>query len=301
MSSNTASFGGRGKGKRGGRGAGFASGSGRGSGAQSKAASAAVPVSSSKQPRTTKAAYKERSYQTNQEHLKEIEASSEVEWDVLMLGSSMFERWKTTGAALWEEFITPKANLLDHSPNKKFLNVFNAGVGGDKTQSALFRLEEGRLLTTFEHFKPKFVILLIGTNNLECDSGEDIALGVDAIVKKLIADLPSLLQITVIGSLPRSFQSKNEMHQARSTTLNKILESNYSSSSSSSSCVVVKFKDASSHFLMPDGSLAKSKYVDHVHFNREGYEAFVKPIVEILEEFKQVLRSTPSKEDHPSQ
>jgi len=66
---------------------------------------------------------------------------------VLLLGGSTIERWKTTGKTLWDEHIAPLG-----------LKIQNAGVGGDKTQNVLYRLEKGLL----DNINPSKVILLIG-------------------------------------------------------------------------------------------------------------------------------------------
>jgi len=62
----------------------------------------------------------------------------------------MLERWKTTGKDLWAEHIAPLG-----------LKVLNAGVGGDKTQNVLYRLDQGLL----NDITPSKVIILIGNRD----------------------------------------------------------------------------------------------------------------------------------------
>jgi hypothetical protein len=57
-----------------------------------------------------------------------------------------------------------------NASNLSTLGIFNAGVGGDKVQNVLWRLEQG-LITDFH---PKLVVLQIGTNNIEQDHPEGI-------------------------------------------------------------------------------------------------------------------------------
>jgi len=121
--------------------------------------------------RTIVPLWKERTAQTHQKHLRQLLESDAKGSEVLLLGDSMCERWLSSGKQLWETEV-----MGDH----RRLRVFNAGVGGDKTQHVLWRLEE-KLIG--DEFKPQFAIVLIGTNNLEADSAEDIALGIDAIVQ----------------------------------------------------------------------------------------------------------------------
>jgi hypothetical protein len=51
------------------------------------------------------------------------------------------------------------------------LGIFNAGVGGDKVQNVLWRLEQGLL----SDFHPKLVVLQIGTNNIDQDHPEGLS------------------------------------------------------------------------------------------------------------------------------
>jgi GDSL-like Lipase/Acylhydrolase family len=55
----------------------------------------------------------------------------------------------------------------------------NFGIGGDRTQHVLWRIQNGEL----ETIKPKAVVLMIGTNNSATDSAAGIAKGISEIVK----------------------------------------------------------------------------------------------------------------------
>lgn len=70
-------------------------------------------------------------------------------------------------------------------------SVLNLGIGGDRTQHVLWRLEEGGCL---ENFTTKYFTLMIGVNNTyqtriesgkPCDRAEDVAAG----IKRILADL----------------------------------------------------------------------------------------------------------------
>ncbi len=62
----------------------------------------------------------------------------------------------------------------------------NFGIGGDRAQHVLWRIENGEL----EVIKPKAVVLMIGTNNSGADSAEDIAKGITAIVDTIKTKQP---------------------------------------------------------------------------------------------------------------
>ena len=53
------------------------------------------------------------------------------------------------------------------------MGIANAGVGGDRTQHVLWRLDNGLLAGSH----PSLIVLLIGTNNLRSDTEKDILLG----------------------------------------------------------------------------------------------------------------------------
>jgi lysophospholipase L1-like esterase len=105
--------------------------------------------------------------------------------DVLFLGDSITDGWRRPGPnggkAVWDREIAP-------------LRAANFGIGGDRTQHVLWRIEHG----TLEGLRPKVVVLMIGTNNtgFERDSttprntpAETVA-GVQALLGQLRRRLP---------------------------------------------------------------------------------------------------------------
>ncbi|MEI6467441.1 MAG: GDSL-type esterase/lipase family protein, partial [Verrucomicrobiota bacterium] len=72
--------------------------------------------------------------------------------DVLFVGDSITDGWRRLerggGKATWDREFAP-------------LKSANFGISGDRTQHVLWRLENGEL----DGFKPKAIVLMIGTNN----------------------------------------------------------------------------------------------------------------------------------------
>ena len=75
--------------------------------------------------------------------------------DVLFLGDSITDAWggeghnpRSAGARIFQEEFVP-------------LKAANFGIGGDRTQHVLWRLQNGEL----DGIQPKVVMLMIGTNN----------------------------------------------------------------------------------------------------------------------------------------
>src|SRR5580765_6618893 len=93
--------------------------------------------------------------------------------DVLFLGDSITDGWRSKGKNVWTKSYGPR-------------HAANFGIGGDRTQHVLWRIENGEL----DGIKPKVVVLMIGTNNSNSDSGDQIAEGVEKIIQVLQAKLP---------------------------------------------------------------------------------------------------------------
>src|SRR6185369_17903836 len=74
----------------------------------------------------------------------------------------------------------------------------NFGIGGDRTQHVLWRIQNGEL----NGISPKVAVLMIGTNNTGNDSAEQIAEGVTAIVKE-IRSKSSKTKVLLLAVFPR--------------------------------------------------------------------------------------------------
>ncbi|KAH9213542.1 SGNH hydrolase-type esterase domain-containing protein [Leptodontidium sp. 2 PMI_412] len=96
----------------------------------------------------TIAKFKERSHTTCHEtHLPELSQTKSL--DVVLLGDSMIERFKTTGINT-QTFQLP--------------NSFNAGVGGDKIENIIYRL---LIMLPLLPSDIKLWVVMAGTNNLK--------------------------------------------------------------------------------------------------------------------------------------
>jgi len=107
---------------------------------------------------------------------------------VIFLGDSITQGWEGAGKDVWDRYYSHRSAL-------------NLGIGGDRTQHVLWRMENGNL----EGLKPKAAVVMIGTNNSngEDNSVEQIAEGVSAIVLKLRSELPDT-KILLVAIFPRS-------------------------------------------------------------------------------------------------
>jgi lysophospholipase L1-like esterase len=112
--------------------------------------------------------------------------------DILFVGDSITEAWTGPawggykhGAAVWDKYYSSR-------------NALNFGVGADRTQHLLYRLDT----MDVKDLTPKVIVLMIGTNN-NIDSASDIAAGVRAVLTKLETMYPAA-KIILVSILPNA-------------------------------------------------------------------------------------------------
>lgn len=171
--------------------------------------------------------------------------------DLLFIGDSITQGWNDN--AVWKKYYGTR-------------KAMNAGIGGDRTQHVLWRLDNGNI----DGIKPKLAVLMIGTNNSnrEDNSAEEIADGVKAIVAKLRAKLPET-KILVLAIFPRGEKpnAQREKNAKASELAAKVADDK-----------MVFFQDIGKAFLTEDGTLTKEIMPDFLHLTLEGYEIWAKSI-----------------------
>lgn len=172
--------------------------------------------------------------------------------DLLMIGDSITQGWEGAGKAVWEKYYTPR-------------NAVNLGIGGDRTQHVLWRLDNGNI----EGISPKAAVLMIGTNNSNDNSSTQIAEGVEAIVKKLRAKLPKT-KILVLAIFPRGEDVNNPRRKVNigaNLSLRKLADGE-----------MVHYLDIGDKFLKEDGTLSKEVMPDLLHLNEASYKIWAEAI-----------------------
>src|SRR4051812_41595863 len=105
--------------------------------------------------------------------------------DLIFIGDSITQGWEGNGKNVWAEYYAKR-------------NAVNLGIGGDRTQHVLWRLDHGNI----DGINPKLALLMIGTNNSGNNTSEQIADGIKAIVEKLRAKLPNT-KVLILAIFPR--------------------------------------------------------------------------------------------------
>jgi beta-glucosidase len=173
---------------------------------------------------------------------------------LLFIGDSITQGWEASGAKdVWEKYYG----------SRKAVNI---GIGGDRTQHVLYRLQNGNL----EGIKPKAAVVMIGTNNSngEDNTVEQIADGVKAIVKELRTREPQM-KILVLGIFPRG-ENPNPQ-RGKVAQVNQIIQKLDDGQH-------VFYLDIGHRFLEEDGRLSAAIMPDYLHLTPKGYEIWAEAI-----------------------
>jgi lysophospholipase L1-like esterase len=185
--------------------------------------------------------------------------SQKGEAELVFLGDSITQGWEGAGKQVWEQKWAP-------------LKAANFGIGGDRTEHVLWRLENGN----FDGLKPKAIVLMIGTNNTghqkpdgyQCPA-EKTADGVKAILEKLKTKCPGA-KILLLGIFPRGADANDNFRKQNEAT-NALIKASADDKS-------VFYMDIGDKFLQPDGTLTAEIMPDRLHLSPKGYEIWADAI-----------------------
>ena len=158
----------------------------------------------------------------------------------------------------------------------KPLRALNFGVGGDRTQHVLWRIQNGEIPLNLQ-----VAFIYCGTNNLDRDNPDEIRDGIASIVYTIQERKPNA-NFIVSGLLPRD--QETSFRRDKIKLVNQKLRK---------WCQSGKVRNV--HYLKPDkdwtepgGRLVERYYFsDFLHLVEEGYEKFAKSIYEAIEKVSQ--------------
>ncbi|MGV3663748.1 MAG: platelet-activating factor acetylhydrolase IB subunit [Prosthecobacter sp.] len=190
-------------------------------------------------------------------HEKFVGIAKEGKAQLVFLGDSITAGWAGNGKDVWAK------SFSQYTPA-------NFGIGGDRTQHVLWRIENGEL----ENIKPKAVVLMIGTNNSGADPAEGIAKGVTKIVETIRTKQPQakilLLAVFPRGEKPSSAEKPNPGRD-KLKQVNDIIAKLDDGKN-------VFFLDIGAKFMQPDGTLTKEIMPDFLHLSPAGYQIWADAI-----------------------
>ncbi|WP_395730126.1 platelet-activating factor acetylhydrolase IB subunit [Prosthecobacter sp.] len=186
-------------------------------------------------------------------HQRFVSIAKQGKAQLVFLGDSITAGWAGNGKEVWAKAFT------QYTPA-------NFGIGGDRTQHVLWRIQNGEL----EIIKPKAVVLMIGTNNSGSDSAEGIAKGVTVIVETIRAKQPQA-KILLLAVFPRGEKASPNPGRDKLKQVNAIIAKLDDGKN-------VFFLDIGGKFMQPDGSLTKEIMPDFLHLSPAGYQIWADAI-----------------------
>jgi platelet-activating factor acetylhydrolase IB subunit beta/gamma len=178
--------------------------------------------------------------------------------DVLLVGDSITIQW---GASWAKQF-----------PERKAVNI---GIGGDKTQNVLWRLDHGGV----DGLQPKAIVLMIGNNNMFFTPETGVAAaakGVETCARNLREKFPDA-ELIVAKILP-CHAPKSRFYEDILLTNAEIDKLNLGADPK------IHVLDLTADFLNPDGTIKQALYTpDNIHLSPEGYAAYAARLKPLLE------------------
>ncbi|WP_309715058.1 GDSL-type esterase/lipase family protein [Armatimonas sp.] len=187
--------------------------------------------------------------------------------DVLLVGDSITQQW---GSPLDKGILN--AAWMKHFGGYKTLNI---GIGGDKAQNVLWRLDHGGV----EGIQPRLIVLMIGNNNMffTAETGiEAAAKGVKACVDNVRAKFPKA-EIVVAKILPAHAPGNAFYEDIKKT--NAALDPLKLESDPK-----VHVLDLWSDFTNANGTIRPALFKpDNIHLSLAGYEVYAECLKPLLE------------------
>lgn len=177
---------------------------------------------------------------------------------VIFVGDSITNGWAGSGRQVWQERFAA-------------LPASNFGIGGDRTQHVLWRLQNGAL----DGISPKVAVVMIGTNNARVNSPQQIAEGVQAIVEEIGKRSPQT-KVLLFGIFPRDEKPDGRLRAVVAKVNEKIKDLDDGEK--------VFYLDISDKFIAPDGFISPQIMPDFLHLSHEGYTIWAEAIEAKLKE-----------------
>ena len=178
---------------------------------------------------------------------------------ILFVGDSITDGWRGSGKAVFQE-------------NYGKLDPYNIGIGGDRTQHVLWRLDRGEI----DGISPKVAVVMIGTNNLGSNTNEQIVAGVTKIVHELNEKLPTT-HVLLLGIFPRGAKASDK-NRPRIKAINEELAKLDDGGKK------VKYLDIGPKFLDENGDIPPDIMPDFLHPNAKGYKIWAEAMDPTLQE-----------------
>jgi beta-glucosidase len=172
--------------------------------------------------------------------------------DLVFIGDSITQGWEGNGKDIWAKYYGER-------------NAVNLGIGGDRTQHVIWRLDNGNL----KDITPKAAVIMIGTNNSGSNSSQEIAEGVKKIVEQIRNKSPKT-KILLLAVFPRGAtkdDARRKVNQGANAVFSKLDDGKH-----------IHYLDIGGAFLQEDQTLPRNIMPDLLHLSPQGYEIWAKSI-----------------------
>jgi lysophospholipase L1-like esterase len=192
-------------------------------------------------------------------HEKFVEQAKLGGVDLLFMGDSITDNWRTKGSNVWNKVYAPR-------------HAANFGIGGDRTQHVLWRIEHAEL----EGINPKVIVVMIGTNNSNSDSEENVAEGVEKIVSEMRLHCPHS-KVLLLAIFPRNKPTDKPGQMEKIKNINNKLSKLDDGKN-------IRFLNINEKFLGTEGKVTKEIMPDFLHPNENGYQIWADAMEPLLGE-----------------
>lgn len=183
--------------------------------------------------------------------------------NVVFFGDSITQGWEGGGKKVWEASIAP-------------LGALNLGYGGDRTEHALWRIDNGEL----DGLKAKVVVIMLGTNNIghRKSNPAQTAEGMKEILARVAKKLPDA-KVLLLGVFPRG-ATKDDAMRKGTVEISKL----YAGLADGKK---VHFMDIGAKFMNADETISKDIMPDLLHLSPKGYEIWAEAVLPKVKELMQ--------------
>lgn len=200
--------------------------------------------------------------------------------DLLFLGDSITAGWSRV------------PHIWDHYYGHR--RAANFGIGGDRTQHVLWRIENGEL----DAISPKVVVLMLGTNNSGSHSATETVAAMEKLVGVIRTKLPET-KVLLLAIFPRGARKDAEgritpaAEADAARRMQTIAEANAGLARLADGRHV-RFLDIGGVFLGQDGRIPFSIMPDQLHLSPAGYQLWADAMEPLLrEKLAEIVRDSP--------
>lgn len=204
------------------------------------------------------------------QHASFLERGRSGPVDLLFLGDSITAGWSRV-PHIWDRYYGHR-------------RAANFGIGGDRTQHVLWRIENGEL----DAISPKAVVLMLGTNNSGSHSAEEIVAAMEKLVGVIRTKLPET-KVLLLAVFPRGARKDAEGRitpaaEADAARRMQTLAEANAGLARLADGRHVRFLDIGGVFLGQDGRIPFSIMPDQLHLSPAGYQLWADAMEPLLSE-----------------